>query len=331
MSEANEEVIGMVVKLASESTDFQSQMSTLNRQMKVLQSDYKASASASADFDKTMEGLSTKSKYLNDAIKTQQSILDAHAAKVEKSKQRLSELANEQLSLKSKLDSTKSSYEEVVRLYGEESEQAQKLSAELKELQTQYDKNNDKVNATTRTIDNQTISYNNARATMGNLETQLRETTQSMDQLGNESQQTGQEVNSVGGSTNPFSQFTGGVKDALGQTKVFGVSLSDLGGALTGAVNPTTLLSGVVAGATAAFTQFVVQGISRALDAMKEFIKASLDLGTGFQAQMSKVEAISGAAGSAVNDLTDAARQMGKDSVYSAQEAAQGLEYMALA
>lgn len=331
MSEANEEVVGMVVKLAAESTDFQNQMSTLNRQMKVLQSDYKASASSSKDFDKTMEGLSTKSKYLNDAIKTQQSILDAHATKVEKSKQRLSELANEQLSLKSKLDSTKSSYEEVVRLYGEESEQAQKLSAELKELQAQYDKNNDKVNATTRTVDNQTISYNNARATMGNLETQLRETTQSMDQLGNESQQTGQEVNSVGGSTNPFSQFTGGVKDALGQTKVFGVSLGDLGGALTGAIDPTTLLAGAVAGATAAFTQFVMEGLKKAVQAIGEFIKSSMELGESFEAQMSKVEAISGSSNSEMVALTNSAREMGKQSVYSAKEAAQGLEYMALA
>ncbi len=231
MAESHEEVIGMVVKLAAESTDFQNQMSTLNRQMKVLQSDYKATASSSKDFENTMAGMTAKSDYLNNALKTnqmstlnrqmkvlqsdykatassskdfentmagmtaksdylnnalktQQSIVEAHSTRLEKSKQRLADLAEGQIQLKSKLDSTKSSYEEVVKLHGEESEEAQKLASELKDLQAQYDKNNDKVNALSRTIDNQTISYNNARSTLSTLEGQLKETEQAMEEMG---------------------------------------------------------------------------------------------------------------------------------------------------
>lgn len=331
MAENNEEVIGMVVKLAAESTDFQNQMATLNRQMKVLQSDYKATSSSSKDFEKSLEGLEAKSKYLTQAITTQQNILEAHTSKLDKTKAKINDLANAQIELKGKLDSTKASYEQAVEMYGKESTEAKKLEEELKSLQTQYDKNNDKINATNKTLDNQTIAYNNARATMGNLETQLRETTNAMDQLGDETRDTSQDVEGIGGNGNPFGQFTGGVKEALGETKIFGVSLGDLGGALSGAIDLTTLLTGVVAGATAAFTELAIEGIKQAIAAMKQFIAEAIELGTQFQAQMSRVEAISGAVGTNVQKLTDSAREMGRETVYSAAEAAQGLEYMALA
>lgn len=328
---ANEEVVGMVVKLAAESTDFQNQMNTLNRQMKVLQSEYKATSSGSKDFDKSLEGLRAKSEYLNKALETQQKIVEAHAKKVENSKNKLEDLAKAQNELKSKVDAAKSAYEESAKIHGEDAEETKKLAEELSKLQEQYDKNNSKINNATKNIDNQTIAYNNARAQMGNLEGQLRETTQAMDRLGTESQQTAQDVNSLEGNANPFEQFTGGVKEALGQTKIFGVSLGDVGGALAGTVSPATLMTGAIAGITSALTDMVVQGIQRAIAAIGDFIKSSMQLGEGFQAQMSKVGALSGAANGEMTKLTDTARRMGKESVYSAKEAAQGLEYMALA
>lgn len=331
MAESHEEVIGMVVKLAAESTDFQNQMSTLNRQMKVLQSDYKATASSSKDFENTMDGMAAKSAYLSNALKTQQSIVEAHSTRLEKSKQRLADLADAQIQLKSKLDSTKSSYEEAVRLHGEESEEAQKLASELKELQAQYDKNNDKVNALSRTIDNQTISYNNARSTLNNLEGQLRETEQAMEQMGNASDDVSNNMNNLQGTGNPFSNLTSGIKDAVGETKIFGVSLSDIGGALAGTVSPASLMTGAVAGITSALANMIVQGIQRAIEAIGQLIVSMVTTGNEFYAQVSRVQAISGATGAAAQGLNDLARELGRNTVYSATEAAKALEYAALA
>lgn len=50
-----------------------------------------------------------------------------------------------------------------------------------------------------------------------------------------------------------------------------------------------------------------------------------------FEGGMSKVAAVSGATGSDLQDLTDIAREMGSKTSFSATEAAEGLEYMALA
>src|SRR5690625_4541142 len=50
-----------------------------------------------------------------------------------------------------------------------------------------------------------------------------------------------------------------------------------------------------------------------------------------FEAGMSKVAAISGSTGEDLESLTDIAREMGSETSFSATEAAEGLEYMALA
>lgn len=331
MAESNEEVIGMVVKLAAESTDFQNQMTTLNRQMKVLQSDYKATASSSKDFESTMEGIAAKSEYLNNALKTQQSIVDAHSSRLEKSKQRLSDLAETQVKLKSRIDTLTSAYDAFSDAEQEGSEEAQKIKEELEQLQAQYSKNNDKINTTTKTIDNQTISYNNARATMNNLESQLKETTDSMEKLGTEAKQADAAVNNMNGTGNPFDQFTGGVKEAVGQTKIFGVSLSDIGGALTGTISPANLMTGAMAGITSALTDLIIQGIQRSIEALGQLVISMVSTGNEFSSQISRLQALTMSTNSAAQGFEDLARQLGADTVYSASEAAKAMEYAALA
>ena len=179
----NEEVVGMVVKLAAESTDFQNQMTTLNRTMKVLQSDYKATASASKDFDNTLEGGKAKVEYLSKALETQASIVEAHSKRVEKTNEKLASLATAQAELKNKLDSTKSSYESIVAAQGEESEEAQKLAEELKQLQKEYDQGNSKINATVKTLDNQTINVNKAKEKLNIYNQELQETKEKLENI----------------------------------------------------------------------------------------------------------------------------------------------------
>ena len=59
--------------------------------------------------------------------------------------------------------------------------------------------------------------------------------------------------------------------------------------------------------------------------------KAVYSAGTSFEAQMSKVEAISGASGEALEALTAQALEMGSTTKFTATEAGQALEYMAMA
>lgn len=317
----NEEVVGMVVKLAAESTDFQNQMSTLNRTMKVLQSDYKATASASKDFDNTIDGSKTKLEYLSKAIETQASIVEAHSSRVEKTNTKLSELASAQVELKKRLDATKLSYEEVVASQGEESEAAQKLKEELKTLQGEYDKGNNKINATVKTLDNQTINVNKAKEKLNEYKSQLHDTNEKLEELANDGKDSG----------NVFDIFKEKCSEAAGQNKILGVSISDVIGGFNGGQLASAALGTALGTLASAGITVAVQAFQQLVSKVGEFIASSIEVGETFEAQMSKVEAISGSTAGDMSKLTDTAREFGAETQYSATEAAQALEYMSLA
>lgn len=84
---------------------------------------------------------------------------------------------------------------------------------------------------------------------------------------------------------------------------------------------------GLMAGAGQAAFNLIAKGAGLAVDAMK----AVVSVGSQFEAQMSRVEAISGASASDMAMLEAKAREMGATTAFSAKEAGAAMEYMAMA
>ena len=80
-----------------------------------------------------------------------------------------------------------------------------------------------------------------------------------------------------------------------------------------------------------ALANLAAEGIKRAVDGLVDFAKESIRAGMEFEAEMSKVEAISGASGREIEALTEKAKEMGANTMFSAQQSAEALEYMAMA
>lgn len=78
-------------------------------------------------------------------------------------------------------------------------------------------------------------------------------------------------------------------------------------------------------------SDFIVEGIRKITDGLKDFARFSLESGMNFEAQMSRVQAISGATAEDAGRLAEKAKEMGETTVFSATESAQALEYMAMA
>lgn len=72
-------------------------------------------------------------------------------------------------------------------------------------------------------------------------------------------------------------------------------------------------------------------GIGKIATELFEVGKAAVGVGAGFEEGMSKVSAISGATGDELAQLTEKAKQMGADTKFSATEASQAFQYMAMA
>lgn len=84
----------------------------------------------------------------------------------------------------------------------------------------------------------------------------------------------------------------------------------------------------VGAGALGSLAKYAGTVLAGSMAALASY---STSVGSEFEAAMSKVQAISGASGSALEKLTAKAKEMGATTQFSASEAAQAMQYMAMA
>ena len=112
------------------------------------------------------------------------------------------------------------------------------------------------------------------------------------------------------------------IKKADGSLKWDGVR--DGAKAADGASDGFTVLKGALASLAA-------NGVAMASGALKNLAASVVEVGMGFETSMSKVAALSGAAGAELEALEAKARELGAATTYSASEAADALGYMALA
>ena len=125
----------------------------------------------------------------------------------------------------------------------------------------------------------------------------------------------GNEVNETKGDLAGMEESVKGVSDELDELGRDG-KLDGLGKSI---VN-YQILANVLLEALREIPRLIGQGV--------EF---AIDVGSSFESQMSKVSAISGATGSDLAALTEKAAEMGRTTKFTAAEAGEGLEYMAMA
>lgn len=80
-----------------------------------------------------------------------------------------------------------------------------------------------------------------------------------------------------------------------------------------------------------ALANLVADGIRAAVQAMKDFVAETINVGKEFDSAMSKVQAVSGATGKELDALRAKAKEMGATTQFTASEAAEALNYMAMA
>ena len=117
--------------------------------------------------------------------------------------------------------------------------------------------------------------------------------------------------------TGDAKSYESALQGAEKSTSNFKKNLSGIGGKVS-----SVLSSGLKASATA------IAGVAGALGTASV---AAIKTGSDFEAQMSRVQAISGATGQEFEDLKNQAIQLGADTSFSASSAAQGMENLAAA
>ena len=281
-----DEVGALVVKLAMSDTSFREGIQNLNRQMKLIDSEFKKTMSVSQDFGQSIDGLKAKSQYLSESISNQRKVLSEYQSALNKSKQNLEQIVTKQVELKQKVENTKVAYEASRQELGKNAEETKKLKQEYETLSNEYTQNEKKIRTYVKQIDNHNLSINKAETAINKYTQELKQT-----------------QNAITSASSKFLKFEQQIT-ALGKSMTnIGTKMSDIGKKMS-----TTLTAPITLAGTAA-----------------------IKMGADFEQGMAQVAAISGATGYDLEKLEDKARQMGATTIFSATDAAEGLQYMAMA
>lgn len=164
------------VRLAMESQSFQQQISNINRQMTVVQSEFNNASSRLGEFGSATDSLRAKSQSLTQQIELGRSKTTMYTDAVTRSRETLERNVTVNTQLRQRLEETTRAYTASVTATGRNSEESRRLHGEIAQLTQEYNTSNSVVANNSRTLDNNTIRANNAERSINNLETQLRET-----------------------------------------------------------------------------------------------------------------------------------------------------------
>lgn len=128
----------------------------------------------------------------------------------------------------------------------------------------------------------------------------------------------------LAGTEKELAQYGDELKKAEKYGDGFNEALKEMDDATDAASDGFTVMKGALA-------DLIANGINLAISAIKDLAKETFTVGANFEQSMAKVGAISGAQGDDLQKLTDKAKEMGETTRFSASEAAEAFQFMAMA
>lgn len=279
-----------------------------NRQIKLANAEFKAASSGMDNWQNSTDGLQAKITSLGTKLTAQKTILASYEKQLElivKEEGENSKGADEMrikiANQRAEINNTEKELKKYqTRLTEVESEQ--KKETEVVEKQkTAYEKLQDEIEDQERELEELKKEYANVALEQGKNSDSAKELGAKIDQLSTDLKENKDKLKDVEGATDDldrtFEETTKGGLDA------FAVAVGNL----------------------------AANVISAAVDKMKEFIESTIVLGANFDTSMSKVEAVSGATAEEMQQLRDKAKEMGATTKFTATEASEAFNYMAMA
>ena len=296
---------GASLRIGANTSEFTSQMKSMLTQMKLVTSEYKVEAAQAKALGSQTDLLKAKQTELTAKIKLQTDAIKLQQSHLADQKQKLTELQEKEQKLKEKVAELTKAYEESVKTTGKDSEESKKLKAQLEETGEEHAKAEKAVKKQEDAIAKNTIKVNESREALADQQTELKRTEEELNSTGKKWTVFGQEITAAGNNMDETGKKT--------------VSLGD--------IIKANLISSAI-----------INGVKALANGLKTLATAAVGVGSDFESGMPLVAATMGitteeiAAGSEEFDkLQKAAKEAGATTQFSATQAAEALNYMALA
>ena len=338
-------------------SDLKAGISEANKQIKLANAQFKAASAGMNDWSKSTTGIKAKLEQLNSVLQSQKSKLSNYQQQLERQKQAYNENGKRADELRAKLkelaDNGVSKTSEEYKKYQKELTAVEKeqvsnktaidnlnvtilnQEAAVKTTEAEINKYGDALSsleadqkAAAEAANRQESAYESLEST---IESQQNELNQLKSKYSDVVLEQGKNSDSAKDLATQIDKLSGELqdnkaklKDADNAADELDHSLDDVKDSAKGAGGGFTVLKGALA-------NLVAEGLRRAADAIKEFAKDVVRVGQEFDSSMSQVAAISGATGDELEALRDKAKEMGSTTKFTASEAADAFNYMAMA
>lgn len=266
-----------------------------NKELKKIASEYKATSSAAELSGKEQDKLKAKFDYLTKALEQQNKKLQSYKDQLKVTQDYTKKLGDKEQELTKKLEDAKNKF-------GANSTEVQKYQKELTAVQKEITSNKDK-------IDKLNVTINNQQAICNNTEKELNDYTKALQDLQDSSQLANQGADDLG-------EGLGGISDAV-----------------TAASSALDSLGGIVDGLTDKFQNLLINGVKAVAEGVKSLATNAFESGITFESAMSQVVATMGLekASEDYEKLSEVAKKYGAETKFTATQAAEALNYLALA
>ena len=282
----------LTVKLAIQASGYRNEINSINKQNKLLESSFKAVSSSSENFDKTLEGKKAKLKLISSQLDNAKQKVAIYKNEVSKCSNTLDKTIKSYENQEAKVNSLKKELEEAKNVFGENSKEVNKLKKELEQEE--------------KVIESNRKAVVNADNSLTRMSTELNKAQSEVNKLSKEFNNCEKETKELESKVGSLSEK---LENASSKIQKSGKSVTDTG-------KKFSLTSTAVAGIGA----------------------VSVKTAANFESAMSQVAATMGMTSEEINSgskdfekLEKAAKEMGATTQFSASEAADALNYLALA
>lgn len=302
------------IKFKCDISDLKKGIQEAGRQIKLANAEFKAATAGMDNWAKSSDGVRAKIDQLQKTLTQQKSILSDYKKQLELVEQEYGKNSKEADDMR-------------VKVLNQEAA-VKKTESALKDFERQLSEVEKEEKDAAKAAEQQAGAYNKLEKEIDDQQKRLDELKNAYKQVVVEEGKDSEAAQRLAKEIDELSADLKENKDAMNAADKaadeLDNSLDDVGDSADKAQGGFTVLKGVL-------SNLVTDVLRRAVDMMREFAAATLEVGVNFDSQMSKVEAIAGATADEVERLRDKAKEMGASTKFTATEAGEAFEYMAMA
>lgn len=275
-----------------------SDQAELRSEMKLCQTTFQGNQNSLEALNKKYEILTKQIDSQSQKIDVYKKAITDYTDKQEKAAGKISDLKKELEKAEEQMQALSESSDDTTEAAENQAKVIEDLKKKLADAEKNYDSAGQKITS-------YQTNLNNAQADMVSMEKELENTGKYMKEAENATDQCATSIDEYGNET----------EDATNKTSIFGDVLK------------ANLASEVI-----------IDGVKKLANEIKQVAEAATEAGSEFEASMSQVAATMGMTAEEINSgsedykkLADAAKECGKTTKYSASEAGEALNYLALA